>query len=55
MLKGDFYFFDYFKVEGNGNCLFLEIKKSLQVHHSGAGGVVDGTHQLPYFPKRYFR
>ena len=44
-----------FKVEGNGNCLFLAIKKSLQVRHSGTGGAMDGEHQLPYYPNRYFR
>ena len=44
-----------FKVEGNVNCLFLAIKKSLQVWHSGTGGAMDVKHQLPYYPNRYFR
>ena len=48
-------FFSYFKVEGNGNCLFVTIKKSLQVWHSGAGGAVDGERPLPYYPNWYFR
>ena len=43
-----------FKVEGNGNCLFSAIKKSLQVHHSGYGGSKDGDRYLPYYPNRYF-
>ena len=42
-----------FKVEGNGNCLFSAIRKSLQVHHSGA--TMDGARYLPYYPNRYFR
>ena len=44
-----------FQVEGNGNCLFLSIKKSLQVRHSGAGGSMGGERKLPYFPNWYFR
>ena len=42
-------------MEGNGNCLFVAIKKGLQVWHSGTGGAVDGEHQLPYYPNWYFR
>ena len=44
-----------FKVDGNGNCLFLAIKRSLQVHHSGVGGDKDKGQKLPYYPNRYFR
>ena len=49
------FFFFFFKVEGNSNCLFVAIKKSLQVWHSGAGDAVDGEHLLPYHPNWYFR
>ena len=44
-----------FKVEGNSNCLFSAIKKSLQVWHSGTGGAMDGKCQLPYYLNWYFR
>ena len=46
--------FILFKVEGNGNCLFSAIKKSLQVCHSGVAGFKDGDRDLPYYPTRYF-
>ena len=44
-----------FQVEGNGNCLFAAVKKSLQVRHSGPGGDRDEDRNLPYYPNRYFR
>ena len=44
-----------FKVEGNGNCLFSAVKKSLQIRHSGVAGSRDGDRDLPYYPTRYFR
>ena len=40
----------HFKVEGNGNCLFSAIKKSLQIRHSGVAGSRDGNRDLPYYP-----
>ena len=43
-----------FKVEGNGNCLFPAVKKSLQIRHSGVAGSRDGDRDLPYYPTRYF-
>ena len=43
------------KVEGNGNCLFSAVKKSLQVRHSGLGGASDKGRELPYYPNCYFR
>ena len=43
-----------FKVEGNGNCLFFAIKKSLQVCHGRDEGSKDGDRYLPYYPNRYF-
>ena len=43
-----------FKVEGNGNCMFSAIKKSLQVPHSGDEGSKDGDRYLLYYPNRYF-
>ena len=46
--------FILFKVEGNCNCLFSAIKKSLQVRHSGVAGSKDGHRDLPYYPTRYF-
>ena len=45
----------HFKVDGNGNCLFAAIKKSLQVRHSGIDGNKDKGRELPYYPNRYFR
>ena len=44
----------HFKVEGNGNCLFSAIKKSIQIRHSGVAGSRDGDRDLPYYPTRYF-
>ena len=41
-------------MDGNGNCLFAAIKKSLQVRHSGDGGDKDRGQKLPYYPNRYF-
>ena len=43
------------QVQGNGNCLFAAVKKSLQVRHSGPGGDKDEDRNLPYYPNRYFR
>ena len=43
------------QVEGNRNCLFTTMKKSLQVHHSGPGGDKDKDRNLPYYPNRYFQ
>ena len=43
------------KVEGNGNCMFATVKKSLQVRHSGLGGAMDKGRELPYYPNHYFR
>ena len=43
------------KVEGNGNCIFSTMKKSLQVRHSGSGGSRDKGRELPYYPNRYFQ
>ena len=42
-------------MDGNGNCLFLAIKKSLQVRHSGVSGDKDKGQKLPYYPNRYFQ
>ena len=44
-----------FQVEGNGNCLFAAVKKSLQVHHSSPGGDRDEDRNLPYYLNRYFQ
>ena len=44
----------HFKVEGNGNCLFSAIKKSLQIRRSGVAGSRDGDRDLPYYPTQYF-
>ena len=45
----------HFKVEGNRNCMFAIVKKSLQVRHSGPGRSRDKGRELPYYPNRYFR
>ena len=45
----------HFKVEGNGNCMFATIKKSLQVRHSGPGRSRDKGRELPYYQNRYFK
>ena len=44
----------HFKFEGNGNCLFSAIKKSIQIRRSGVAGSRDGDRDLPYYPTRYF-
>ena len=41
-------------MDGNGNCLFSAIKKSLQVCHSRVDGDKDKGQKLPYYPNRYF-
>ena len=43
-----------FQIDGNGNYLFLVIKKSLQVQHSELGGNKDKECNLPYLPNHYF-
>ena len=43
------------KVEGNGNCLYAAVKKSLLVRHSGLGGAMDKGRKLLYYPNHYFR
>ena len=35
--------------------MFVAVKKSLQVRHSGPGGAKDKERELPYYPNRYFR
>ena len=45
----------HFKVEGNRNCMFAAVKKSLQVRHSRPGRSRDKGRELPYYPNRYFQ
>ena len=44
----------HFKVEGNRNCMFAAMKKSLQVRHSGPGRSRNKGRELPYYPEQVF-